>query len=115
MSAKWIMFGFGVLLFAVVTAFLVLWGMRKAYFQRETLTKLLLSKCSAKVMHYLKSNDTVSEAQIRSLINGVRASEFYSRNSAVVQSDAVFAAKLVEAMLHDGLIVEAGKGKYKKK
>ncbi len=115
MSTKWIMFGFGVLLFAIVTAFLMLWGMRKAYFQRETLTKRLLSKCSAKVMRYLKSNGTVSEAQIRSLINGVRTSEFYSRNSAVVQSDAAFAAKLVEAMLHDGLIVEAGKGKYKKK
>ena len=28
---------FGIMLFAFVTAILVLWGMRKAYFQRETI------------------------------------------------------------------------------
>lgn len=114
---KFLIFGFGVLMFAFVTAVLVVWGMRKAYFQRETLMNMLLSKSADKVMNYLKSHDTVTEPQMRALVDGVRAAEFHSRKRAVAQADPAFTAKLIEAMLHDGLIEPAQKGKavYRKK
>ena len=108
---------FGIFLFAVVTAVLMVWGMRKAYFQRETLTKMLLSKSAEKVMHHLKTHDTITEPQIRELVEGIQATEFHSRRRATVQEGKVFTAKLIEAMLHDGLIEPAQPGRqiYRKK
>lgn len=114
---KFLIVGFGILLFAFVTAILVLWGMRKAYFQRETLMKMLLSKSADKVMHYLKTNDSITESQMRKLVEGVQASEFLSRQRAVVQADPAFTMKLIEVMLHDGLIepVKDGRSVYREK
>ena len=114
---KLIMVGFGILLFAFVTAVLVLWGMRKAYFQRETLTKMLLSKSADRVMQYLKTHDSITEPQMRTLVEGIKASEFHSRNRAVAQADQAFTMRLIEAMLHDGLIepVKEGRNLYRKK
>lgn len=107
----------GILLFAIVTAVLVLWGMRKAYFQRETLTKMLLSKSAERVMHYLKTHDTITEPQMRTLVEGIWATEFHSRRRATVQEDQAFTMRLIEAMLHDGLIepVKMGRNVYCKK
>ena len=101
----------GILLFAIVTAALVLWGMRKAYFQRETLTNMLLSKSADRVMHYLRSHDTITEPQMRTLVEGVQATEFLSRQRATVQADQSFTRKLIDAMIHDGLIEPAKNGK----
>lgn len=99
-----IMVGFGILLFAAVTAVLVIWGMRKAYFQKETLAKMLLSKSADKVMGYLKTHDTVTEPEMRKLVTGITAGEFLSRNRAVVQDDPAFTARLIDVMMRDGLI-----------
>ncbi len=108
---KFIMIGFCVLLFALVTAALVLWGMRKAYFQRENLAKMLFSKSADAVMTYLKTHDSVTENKMLSLVEGIQASEFLSRNKAVVRSDRAFTAKLIEIMIHDGLIKKVKNGK----
>ncbi len=112
---KWLILGFGALLFATATAMLMLWGMRKAYFQRETLARRLLSKCAAKVMRYLKTHETITRAEMLSLCEGTSTREFMSSQGAIVQHDDAFAGKLAEAMLADGLIEEAGKGRYRKK
>lgn len=111
-----IFIGFGVLLFAVVTAGLVLWGMRKAYFQRENLMKMLLSKSAAKVMEYLKTHGSITEAEMTKLVDGVSASEVFSRNRAVVQGRA-FTKQLIDVMTRDGLIecVKQGKTVYYKR
>ncbi len=107
----------GILLFALVTAILMLWGMRKAYFQKERLANMLFSKASDKVMNYLKTHDTITEKEMRSLVEGIQAREFMSRNSAVVQADKRFTEKLTELMCADGLIEQAVQGKpvYKQK
>lgn len=105
----------GIFLFAVVTAVLMVWGMRKAYFQRETLTKMLLSKSAERVMRHLKTHDTITEPQMRKLVEGVQATE--GRTRATVQADRAFTAQLIDAMLHDGLIEPHQKGRqvYRKK
>ena len=102
---------FGIFLFAVVTAVLVVWGMRKSYYQRETLTKMLLSKSADRVMKYLKTHDTITKPEMRKLVEGVKSAEFYSRQRAVAQADRAFTAKLIEAMIHDGMIEQAQKGR----
>ena len=108
---------FGIFLFAVVTAILVVWGMRKAYFQKETLTKMLLSKGAERVMGYLKTHDTITEAEMRKLVKDVQATEFHSRRRATVQDDKAFTSQLIDAMLHDGWIEPAQKGRqiYRRK
>ena len=114
---KILIIGFGILMFAFVTAILVVWGMRKAYFQKETLSKMLFSKSADRVMHYLKTHDSISEPQMRKLVEGIRASEFHSRQQAVVQADKAFTMRLIDVMLQDGLIepVKQGKRVYRKK
>ncbi len=115
MSRPVILIGF--FMFAIVMAVLVLWGMRKAYFRQETLQKMLLSKCADKVLHYLKSHDTVTIPQIMEVTEGVRAHEYGSRYSAVAQKDRAFAQQLVRLMLEDGLIEPAEKNRriYRRK
>lgn len=107
----------GVLLFAFVTAVLVLWGMRKSYFQRETLTKMLFSKSSERVMQYLKTHDTISESEIRKLVDGIKASEFHSRQKATIHADRIFTSRLIEIMQSENLIepLKHGKSIYRKK
>ena len=114
---KILIIGFGILMFAFVTAILVVWGMRKAYFQKETLSKMLFSKSADRVMHYLKTHDSISEPQMRKLVEGIRASEFHSRQQAVVQADKAFTMRLIDVMLQDGLIepVKQDKRVYRKK
>lgn len=114
---RFVMAGFGVLLFALVTAVLMVWGMRKAYFQKETLAKMLMSKAAAKVMGYLKDHAAVTEAEIRTLVTGISAGEAYSRSRAVVQDDPAFTARLIEVMMHDGLIepTDDKRSAYRKK
>lgn len=103
--------GFGILMFAVVTAALFVWGLRKAYFQKETLTKMLFSKSADRVMNYLKTHDSISEPQMRKLVEGIRASEFHSRQQAIVQADKAFTLRLIDIMLEEGLIEAAKQGK----
>ncbi len=111
-----VIFG-GIFLFAFVTAVLVVWGMRKSYFQQQTLTNMLLSKSADKVMKYLKTNPTITEQEMRKLVAGITSSEFFSGRRAVVREDKAFTAQLINAMLHDGLIEPAQKGRqiYRKK
>lgn len=107
----------GILMFAAVAAILMVWGMRKSYFQQETLMNMLLSKSADKVMRYLKDHETITEPQMRKLVEGIQAGEFHSRNRAVVQSDKAFTTRLIDVMLHDGLIEPVQKGRqiYRKK
>lgn len=107
----------GILLFALATAILMVWGMRKSYFEKQTLMNMLLSKSAEKVMHYLKSHDTITEPEMRKLVEGISAGEFHSRKRIVAQADRAFTTQLINAMLHDGLIEPAQKGRqiYRKK
>lgn len=115
---RFLIAGLGVLMFAVVTAILFVWGLRKSYFRQETLSNMLFSKSAHKVMHYLKSHDTISEVQMRKLVDGTEASEAFSRNKAIVKGDKEFTVHLIELMKKDGMIEAAdqdGTVVYRKK
>ena len=114
---RFLIAGFGILLFAAATAILVVWGMRKSYFQRENLSRMLFSKAADKVMRYLKTHDTISASQMRKVVDGTEVSEAFSKNRAVVRGDKEFTARLIELMQNDGMIepIEPGKPVYRKK
>lgn len=96
----------GILLFAMATVFVYGWGIIKQRNQAGDLSRLLYSKGAARVKKYLKKHDTVTEQELESLMKGLRASLFYSRNQAVVQDTGEFVRQLTAYMQEYHLLVK---------
>lgn len=105
----------GILLFAAVTVVLYLWGLRKSMTRQRDLEQILLSKCAARVVHYLKKNGTISQKEIARQIQGVKAGLFWSRSRMQVQDAAAFTGKLTRYMVEQHWLEEAGGGRYRLK
>lgn len=105
----------GILLFALVTAVLYVWGLRKSAGQREDLDRILLNRCGNKVVKYLKKNGTITEKQVAAQINGVTAGEFWSRKRLVVQQPQKFAKQVIAFLLDQQYIQPAGQDRYQLK
>ncbi len=105
----------GIILFALVTAVLYVWGLRKSAGQRQDLSRILVNRCGNKVLKYLRKHDTITEAQIAQEIKGVTASEFWSRKRLVVQEPKKFAKQVVAFLLDQQYIESAGKSGYRLK
>lgn len=105
----------GILLFAIASAVLYVWGLRKSMTQAADLERVLLSKCAARVIQYLKQNETISQKEIARQIKGIKASLFWSRRKVQVQDAEVFAKKLTDYMLDQQLLEPAGNACYKRK
>lgn len=103
----------GILLFAVVTAILYVWGLRKSMTQARDLEHILLSKCSARVVKALHRQEFLTRKEIARQIQGVRAGLFWSRNRLEVQNAAAFAEKLIVYMQGQHLLEDAGGGRYR--
>lgn len=105
----------GVALFAVVTAVLYAWGLRKSMTQQADLERILLSKSAGKVVHYLKSHDEISLSQIAGLCGSVKAGQFWSRRRAAVQDPRAFAPRLARYMVEQQLLEELPGRRYRRK
>lgn len=105
----------GIILFALVTAILYVWGLRKSVGQREDLSRILINRCGNKVLKYLRKNGTITEAQIAKEIDGVTASEFWSRKRLMVQDPKKFAKQVIAFLLDQQYIESAGKASYRLK
>ena len=105
----------GILLFALVTAVLYVWGLRKSMGQSADLTRILLSRCGNKVVSYLKKHGTVTDAEIVRLIDGVTAGEFWSRKRLTVQEPEKFVGQVVGFLLDQQYIESAGGKTYRLK
>lgn len=94
----------GIILFAVVTAILYAWGINKSINQRNNLSEILYNKCANKVISHIKKNNYVTFKEICDIINNVKASEFYSKNKAVINNSHTYAKGLVSKMCEHNLI-----------
>ncbi len=94
----------GILLFAAATAVLYVWGMKKSLDQRQKLADILYNKCANKVLAAFKENDSLSCGDIEKIITTVKASEFYSRQKAVIENPKAYLKMLIEKMHKDNLI-----------
>jgi len=102
----------GILLFALVTSVLYVWGLSKSYGQQERMAKLLLVNCKNRVIKYLKKHNTVSEIKIQELIKGVTAGEFWSKKRLTVQEPHKFSGELIKFMTEQLYIVKNSDGNY---
>lgn len=105
----------GIILFALATAILYVWGLRKSVGQGADLTRILLNRCGNKVIKYLKKHKTITEAEVARQIDGVTASEFWSRKRLMVQQPKKFAKQVVTFLLDQQYIESAGKDGYRLK
>jgi len=92
----------GILLFAISTSIVYVWGLKKSMKQTATLKEMLLTKGANKGMAYLKKNDSISKKEV----SDIKASEFYSKKTVVVQNEIEFTNTLISFMLDKNLIVK---------
>ncbi len=106
----------GIFLFAVVGAVLYVWGLKKSLNQREKLSQILYNKSANKVLSEFKKKESLSNQEIIEIIEGIKASEFYSRQKAVITDAKTYSKQLTEKMTEQNLIEKItvnGKTKYK--
>ena len=89
---------FGILAFALVTAVLYIWGLRRSATQASDLERNLLSKGVSRVLKYLKTHESIGEAETAELVKGLRASLPWSRQRVAVEEPKAFAGRLLEFM-----------------
>lgn len=106
----------GILLFALATIILYIWGLKKSMTEQNDLLQILSIKGRKKVFKYLKKNGQITIAQVETEINKISASQFYSKQKAVVTDSKTFSKALITEMKEKGIILEEldhGKKVYK--
>lgn len=94
----------GIILFAIATSIIYVWGLKKSMKQADTLKEIMYTKAANRVMGYLKRNDGISKKQIQDLVCDIKASEFYSKKTVVIQDQLEFTNCLISFMLDKNLI-----------
>lgn len=94
----------GIILFAIATSIIYVWGLKKSIMQADTLKEIMYTKAAKRVVDYLKKNDSISKNQIQNLVCDIKASEFYSKKTVVVQDQLEFTNCLISFMLDKNLI-----------
>lgn len=105
----------GVLLFALVTAVLYVWGLKKSVGQQEDLNRNLMSACGSRVVRHLKKHGTVTKAEVAKLIEGMTVGQFWSRRKIRVQDGKKVSGQVIEFLLDQLYIEPAGDGSYRLK
>ncbi|MDD3403944.1 MAG: hypothetical protein PHQ72_11420 [Hespellia sp.] len=95
-----------VILFALAAAFLYGWGVVKSNNLEKDLYRQLYTKGANKILKYLKKNEFISMTEIEKQVDGIKASEFYSKKKAAVQDKKEFSRNLVRTMLSQNLLRE---------
>ena len=94
----------------MATAVLYVWGLKKSMTQEADLERILLNKCAGTVVKYLRKHGSITQKEMPSLIQGVRAGMFWSKNRIRVQEPAAFVPKLIRYMLEQQLLEEYDAG-----
>ena len=102
----------GIAAFAVVTAVLYVWGLKRSVTQAADLERILLNKAAGNVVHYLKSHERITLEDMARLCRGVKAGQFWSRHRIEVENAEEFAPRLAQYMKEQLLIEQLPNGSY---
>ncbi|MGO5115212.1 hypothetical protein ACTQ33_09295 [Candidatus Avoscillospira sp. LCP25S3_F1] len=103
----------GIAAFAVVTAILYGWGLRRSMTQADDLRRILLSRGAGRVRRYLKQHDTVALQDMTRLVTGLRGGQPWSRHRITVSDPAAFARELADYMTEQRLLDKTPDGRYR--
>lgn len=101
-----IRFIFEVFIFAITITFLLAWGYVKKQRKTEELLNKLFEKCESKILKGFEYKDLLSKKEIEAIIEGTKASLFWSKNKVNVQNANLVIDRIIENMTEKGLIVE---------
>lgn len=105
----------GIFLFAIVTAILYLWGLKKSATQAQDLERILLSKCAHKIMRSMKQKPLIDQKGIAEQVAGMKAGLFWSRQRIQVNNPQEFSKKVIAYMLEQQMLEDAGGLRYRRK
>ncbi len=105
----------GIFLFAIVTAILYLWGLKKSATQAQDLERVLLSKCAYKIVRAMKQKPLIDQKWIAEQVSGMKAGLFWSRQRIQVNNPQEFSKKVIAYMLEQQMLEDAGGLRYKRK
>ena len=105
----------GILAFAVVTAILYVWGLRRSATCEADLERILLSRGAGKVLRYLKKHDAIDRSEIARQVTGLHAGLAWSRRKIAVDNPKVFAQKLADFMTEQRLLEKLPNGSYRRR
>lgn len=103
----------GILLFALVTIILYIYGLKKSVDQKQKLSEILYNRCANKVMAVVKHHGYIDLYTTQAIIKDVKASEFYSRQKAVIHDSLQYSKILLERMCEQKLIRKTDNAKNK--
>ncbi len=93
-------------IFAVITAALYVWGLKRSITYSDDINRMLLSKCSKKVIKYLSENNTISEKDIDNLIKNTKVGLFWSKNKLIITDGKKYSKELINFMLENKYIIK---------
>ncbi len=102
----------GILGFALVTAILYVWGLKKSVGQGQNLQRRLISKCGNRVVKYLKKNKTVGRRDVVAMVSGVKVGSVWSKQKFCVTDAEAFADALLGFLCEQQYIEKVGKANY---
>lgn len=105
----------GIFLFAVASAILYVWGLKKSVNQQADMTRILLSRCGNRIIKYLKKHESITLSEAARQIDGVTASEFWSRKRLTVMEPEKFAVQVVQFLVEQQYLEPAGNQCYRLK
>lgn len=99
-----------ILLFAIVTVIIFLWGMFKERNKSKDLLSLLYVKCEKAILKELKKNKTLTRKDIEDKLVNVKSTLFYSRDKLIVNEPSHVAKVLIGKLLREGTISKTVNG-----
>ncbi len=105
-----------ILLFALATVIVYIWGLKKTVNRDLDLANHLYSKGKNIILRELKHKKGLSKAEIEFLMKGISSRNFMSRNRAIVNNPKVFTNSLLNLLLEEKSIeevTEKGKKLYR--
>lgn len=103
----------GIAAFAVVTAVLYVWGLRRSMTQDDDLRRILLSRGAARLTRFLKQQDTADLDEVTRLVTGLRGGQPWSRRRITVSDPAAFARDLTRYMTEQRLLEQLPDGRFR--
>ena len=103
---------FYILLFAIATVIIYIWGMKKELLDN------LYKKSEKIVIKSFKQNKTLSRKDIENELTNVKSSLFYSKHKLVIKNPSHLAKIIIGNLLNNGTIIKTTNGytlKYKSK
>ena len=101
-----------VLLFALATVIIYIWGLKKSLNKSADLERMLLSVCGSKVVRFIKKHGSATKAQIATIILGTKVGPAWSKNKLTVTDGDAAADAVIEFLISQQFIIKESADRY---